>query len=1218
MMTGRSVESVALRLLLSTLFLQVSAVSASAQGPAGTVAEPPEPKPSAAVEKILTEANCLAEAKQSADSLKAAEQAVEAARQANDKPGEAFGQQARAKALDDLTRKDEAMAAWQEAAQLWAAAEGDSPEEITALVQAGLHCLPDKKSAADDLLAQGLSAAKSGNRRPDAVVQSLYNAGVLIGDRGQQQASRDYLRAVLTVSERPESESLKFIETLNALSKMALTRAINNNDDAHGELARDYAARAAELGQRLAPNSAIVVKSLHLEAYCEDLLSNGAGGNAPEHYLAALEMQKKVVPTGSIEEAEILRDLGNLEESQAKFELAKQHLEEAVAIGERVAPESAEFEHSLENLGNEEGQEGDLSAAREHLQRALAIKKKLNANLAPTFINLGALALYESDYAAAREYFEKALALFLKVPHRTLGVPAALSDLSWLFDEQGDLASALEYRRRALVVEETDFPDSLNLANDLNAMGDLLRRQGKFSEANDYYQRALELRQKKAPDSLVVSDTLESLAQLARDQHNPGLAMKYEASALELAQKSCPSLLCTPRFLNVLGELAYEQGDLASSENYLRQAVDLREKNLGSSHPDLARSLNDLALTVAAQGKTTEALANALRAERIGSAHLRESVRTLSERQALAYESVRASGLDLALSLAAERTITPSARSEVFDAVIRSRALVFDELAARQRSASESGDPEVKQLSDQLLSARTRLATLVFRGAEDMKPEAYRKLLDDAREQKEKAERMLAEKSLAFRRDQARSLLGLKEVSAALPQGAALLAYVRYAQHDLQPPAAGKAVPQPVASYLAFVLLAGEPEPELVRLGSARDMDRLLKVWLGTITRQAEAPDESGVPVGDAYQRAGIALRRKIWDPLVPRLGDTRRAFIVPDGAMHLVSFASLPVGRTQYLIETGPLIHYLSTERDLVPAETRHGEGILVVSNPAFDRAGEILVASSQGSTGTAPAILRGDRSACGTFQSLHFPPLPGSQQEAESVATLWREAGGRSDSSRLRGATIVPSIGDLVQVTGVDASPDAFVHDAPGKRVLHVATHGFFLEGSCESAVQRRLGADTRNETSVPTTAENPLLLSGLAFAGANRRAAAKPEESDGILTAEEIAGINLEGVDWAVLSACDTGLGEIKVGEGVFGLRRAFQVAGAKTVIMSLWPIEDQTTKEWMGTLYREHFRHGKDTSQSMRAASLRILKQRREKGRSTSPFYWAAFIAAGDWH
>jgi CHAT domain-containing protein len=316
-------------------------------------------------------------------------------------------------------------------------------------------------------------------------------------------------------------------------------------------------------------------------------------------------------------------------------------------------------------------------------------------------------------------------------------------------------------------------------------------------------------------------------------------------------------------------------------------------------------------------------------------------------------------------------------------------------------------------------------------------------------------------------------------------------------------------------------------------------------------------------------------------------------------------------------------LVHYLSTERDLVPAQSQHGEGILVMGNPAFDQAGKLTVASNQQSAapGTASdtaSLLRGTRSACGTFQTLHFSPLPASQQEAEDIAALWKQSSAGAGAEIMRGPDAKPGNGESLQMTGADASPAAFTQYAPGKRVLHVATHGFFLEGSCESAVQRRLDPSRRDEIVLPATAENPLLLSGLAFAGANRRSSAMADETDGILTAEEIAGINLEGVDWAVLSACDTGVGEIKVGEGVFGLRRAFQVAGAKTVIMSLWPVEDKTTEQWMGTLYREHFLNGKNTGESVRTASLEILRQRRAKHQSTHPFYWGAFIAAGDWH
>ena len=137
----------------------------------------------------------------------------------------------------------------------------------------------------------------------------------------------------------------------------------------------------------------------------------------------------------------------------------------------------------------------------------------------------------------------------------------------------------------------------------------------------------------------------------------------------------------------------------------------------------------------------------------------------------------------------------------------------------------------------------------------------------------------------------------------------------------------------------------------------------------------------------------------------------------------------------------------------------------------------------------------------------------------------------------------------------TDRDASERAFKQDAPGSRVLHLATHGFFLGAACDRAPRsgRRGRGHSRASRETPGTAENPLLLSGLALAGANRRAEAGPRDEDGILTAEEVTSLNLDGVEWAVLSACDTGLGQVRIGEGVFGLRRAFQVAGVHTVII-----------------------------------------------------------------
>jgi CHAT domain-containing protein len=208
---------------------------------------------------------------------------------------------------------------------------------------------------------------------------------------------------------------------------------------------------------------------------------------------------------------------------------------------------------------------------------------------------------------------------------------------------------------------------------------------------------------------------------------------------------------------------------------------------------------------------------------------------------------------------------------------------------------------------------------------------------------------------------------------------------------------------------------------------------------------------------------------------------------------------------------------------------------------------------------------------------------------------------------------------------LTGRSASEQAFKALAPGHRVLHIATHGFFLGNECWSALDgtRAVGGltgpvrpDGRRDRVV--SPENPLVLSGLALAGANLRAAAGPLEDDGILTSEEVAALNLEGVEWAVLSACDTGLGEIKVGEGVLGLRRAFVAAGAHTVIMSLWPVSDDSTQRWMQALYQARLRQRLDTADAVRDASLTVVRARRAKGQSTNPFFWAAFVGTGDWH
>jgi CHAT domain-containing protein len=201
---------------------------------------------------------------------------------------------------------------------------------------------------------------------------------------------------------------------------------------------------------------------------------------------------------------------------------------------------------------------------------------------------------------------------------------------------------------------------------------------------------------------------------------------------------------------------------------------------------------------------------------------------------------------------------------------------------------------------------------------------------------------------------------------------------------------------------------------------------------------------------------------------------------------------------------------------------------------------------------------------------------------------------------------------------LSGTAATETAVKRAASGRRVVHLTTHGFFLGGECVPGVAGTRGVGgLAKRPARAVVDDNPLLLSGLALAWANRRDKARHGEDDGILTAEEIAALDLRSAEWAVLSACDTGLGEIRAGEGVFGLRRAFQVAGARTVIMSLWSVEDTAARVWMRALYQGRFQQRLATAEAVRHASRTVLADRRTKRLTTHPFYWAGFVAAGDW-
>ena len=926
-----------------------------------------------------------------------------------------------------------------------------------------------------------------------------------------------------------------------------------------------------ETRRPLAVASALRTVSMHLLRLAKRTVLQ----EADEFSQTALDIQERLVPDSLIV-AESLYFRAWVSSDLERPGASLEYLNRALAIQQRLAPDSPELGNTYRGLASLALDRGDLTEARKNCLLALQLHEKAGSNW---------------DYQRA----------------------ATLQNLSRVAIRLRDLAAADGYSRQAVAITERIGAGSTRHAVYVASWGDVAYAAGDWTRAEKRYRAALAIVEKNDPESLNAAQTLVMLGRVMRIRGNLHSARQYTERAARLLEKTKdPDLMYA---LQSLALIVAEQGELVLAEQIGRRALSLQEKRHGEAHPLAATSLETLAFILARQGRKTEAIEVALEAERRAREHTRLMMQSLTEREALVFAISRASGLDHVLPLIATNpSRSGTARRAAFDSLIRSRALVLDEMAMRYRTAHSGGDPETARLAAGMASTRTALAKLFVRGPGGA-PEDYAKQLDRLWQDKEAVERALAEKNRSFRQGLVLSRAGIEELTLALPRGSAVVAFARFGGTAVPPAWPLVIPPRPSVAYMAFVLRSGDKAPAAVALGSATEVDGLVVKLREQIAQEGRAPGRAAMRNEAAYRTAAAALREKIWDPIAPHLTGAQRVFIVPDGALHLVSFAALPTGQSSYLLETGPRIHYLSAERDLVPLgdQEKKGVGLLAIGAPAFQEASlfAALRPREKEAETAAPVFaagattFRGLRSTCDNFQAMQFEALSASAREAGDVTALWQRPGGM-----LRGAE-----SNAVLLTGAAASESAFKQQAAGKRVLHLATHGFFLGGKCASALEA--SERPRGKAPVSLTGENPLLLSGFALAGANHRHAAGPDEEDGILTAEEIAALDLSGVEWAVLSACDTGVGEVKAGEGVLGLRRAFQLAGVRTLIMSLWPVEDQVARDWMGQLYRARLVHGLTTMDAVHQANLKMLRQRRAKGQTTHPFYWAGFVAAGDW-
>jgi CHAT domain-containing protein/tetratricopeptide (TPR) repeat protein len=803
---------------------------------------------------------------------------------------------------------------------------------------------------------------------------------------------------------------------------------------------------------------------------------------------------------------------------------------EALALRERlVGPHHPDLLGSLDNLGILHAERGDYRRARHFFGRSLEIRRRAlpqTAELGRGLYRLGNLHQLDGDLIRARALYEEALEVTREaLGQENLQVANILDALGVVERTLGHRETARRLNRSSLELRERlQGPDHLDVAYSLYHLGELAMTGGDTREALGLFRRALAIdRRALGPDHPLVATDLQSLAIAHHDLGQTHRARDLLSRALEIRRRALgadhPLVAESSSYLAMLLVESTAPGgaEPARAEALLSRALEILEVSPGEDHRLAVETLTGLAAVHWLQGRWARAVEEALEAEERARHHFFRTARDLTQFEALRLRpAAAASGLDIALTALAleEETGWHVPVDRVWNALIRSRSVVLNEMVRRRH-------PEIGE----------------------------------------------------------RTHPGLQEVRQALPPGSALVAFATY-RRLTRPGMLGDGLtpgprPRVDPAYMALVLPAGGAEPRAIPLGDAQDLETLVAAW----QRQVAVPDRDlhgGPGPSPALAQTGNGLRQAVWDPLEPSLSGADLVLVVPDGALHRVSLATLPAraGRNgRYLVETGPRIHYLSTERDLLrhhrQSATRQGEGrsLLVVGAPKLDP-GERLDGSCPGDP--APEL----------------PDLPGSSREIGEIASLWRDALGAGAD------------GEVTRLTGARAREEALAEEAEGRRVIHLASHGFVRSEPCATP-----GQDGRSP-------------GGTGGAGRASGLVLSPGSEDGILYAEELANLDLQGVEWVVLSACETGLGPVQGREGVLGLRRALEMSGAETLIMSLWKVQDSAVREWMGALYRERLA-GASTAAAVQAASRTVLEARRRDGRSDHPFFWGAFVASGGW-
>jgi CHAT domain-containing protein len=845
---------------------------------------------------------------------------------------------------------------------------------------------------------------------------------------------------------------------------------------------------------------------------------------------------------------------------------------------------------ALNIMGVASSLRGDTKKAAQYYLEGLAIGEEIQDKfgIASSLNNLGMLFGKTGDYQQAIYYLKKNIEINEEIGDRK--ITSALNNLGMVYTKMGEFSNALLYLKRALQLKEF-YNDNAGTASTLLNIGNVYAAQGNYNLANYYFQRCAQLNE-SLNDQLGYGAVMMSIGTNYRNsnQYEEAIACFLKSQTI---QESIGDKKGLGSSYNNLGVCYKDMGKYEQSLDYYFKSLKIKEGlndkqgisnswgNIATVYfemkdyalaTDYAQKANDLALKINASAQIKSSLRLLYQIHIACSSHdkayfylkqlidlrskeIQLNYFTLSENDKVKYLSTLSIDFGLLYDFALFQMNGTSEITEMAcNLALKTKGLTLRSTSTMRNSIQESNDSILIDRYEQWISLKSNI----------LKEYESGKNIQSLQHQADELEEELMIKSPIFKEIKNEQNVDWKNIQKALTKNELVVEFVNF-KSEISPGKPG--------FYGAFLFKKESETPLFIPICKEDELERIIDQFKGDNARYTNK----------LYSQSSD-LYKLLWLPIEKYTNKIQTIHISPTGLLHKISFSGLMLPNSKYLCELFDIQLYNSTLK-LAGKKTES-----VMSNEVFMIYGGIEYDTDQTKHST-------------------WNYLEGTLNESEKISSFIKENNYK-----------------LIYAKGLDANENHFKLNSPKASIIHLATHGFFFPDPeklredlkktmfiQDDVLFRGLNDTLINNNDSISYAywnfvknSNPMMRSGVVLAGGNEVWHKKMhyEEEDGVLTAIEVSNIDLRKTKLIVLSACETGLGDINGNEGVFGLQRAFKTAGAQNLIMSLWQVPDKATAEFMELFYKNLIRI-KDISVAFRKAQLTMCKK-------YEPFYWAAFV------